>query len=448
MSNQKNNVFPAIPLEQCLAKTRGNQPGCSVYTHLKTTCRILRLLRQLYKNTPREKLMIPEADYLAAWHDIGKMTPSFTAKIYNALGRDAPGGIVLNKMFYQDFDHAVAGGAIMEAKGNKIANIISNHHGTNARIPGLGTAETLGGANWTAMREELLKKLQKDLDLEDCGRLKIPADQQSTLLGMTILADWLSSGMDIEPGAEPSEEDLQRFLSERGFAPFKIKSGLSFQDIFGFKPNTLQETSAQHLTPGEIHTIECTMGAGKTECALFMAYKLLESNQANGIYFALPTQLTSEKIHERFDKFLTKIISGDNDKAVSSLLIHGESALAWNLKIATADDINTESNPDSWFQTKKRALLAPFAVGTIDQALLSILRVRHNALRAFALTGKVVIIDELHSYDNYTNKLIVNLIENLSSWECTVILLSATLTTQSRRNFAQIKPSATLSEAY
>ncbi|MCI7642742.1 MAG: hypothetical protein MST10_00030, partial [Lentisphaeria bacterium] len=80
MSNPNFNIFSPIPLEECLAKTRGNQRGCSIYTHLKTTCRILRMLRQLYHNTPREKLMIPEADCLAAWHDIGKMTPAFTAK--------------------------------------------------------------------------------------------------------------------------------------------------------------------------------------------------------------------------------------------------------------------------------------------------------------------------------------------------------------------------------
>ncbi len=445
MSNPNFNIFSPIPLEECLAKTRGNQRGCSIYTHLKTTCRILRMLRQLYHNTPREKLMIPEADCLAAWHDIGKMTPAFTAKIYNALNLPTPNGLPNNLTAYKDFDHAVAGGRIMADKGKKISNIISNHHGTTGRYAGSTSDADLGGDAWNAMREELLEKLQSDLNLPDCNNLKISRIQQQPLLGMTILADWLSSGMDIEFGTEPSDEDLHGFLSGNGFLPFQIKPDLTFEDIFDFKPNDLQEKGARCLTPGAIHTIECTMGSGKTECALYMAYRLLENKQADGIYFALPTQLTSEKIHERFDKFLGKIFS--DPELANSLLIHGESALSWNLKVTNDDDITTSPTPDAWFQTKKRALLAPFAVGTIDQALLSIMRVRHNALRSFALSGKVIIIDELHSYDHYTNNLIIKLIENLNAWGCTIILLSATLTTQARHNFAKISEN-NLSSAY
>ena len=85
-------------------------------------------------------------------------------------------------------------------------------------------------------------------------------------------------------------------------------------------------------------------------------------------------------------------------------------------------------NEELWFSSTKRALLAPFGVGTIDQALLGVVAAKHFFVRHFALAGKVVILDEVHSYDLYTGTLIDKLITTLESLGCTVIVLSATLT--------------------
>jgi len=85
-----------------------------------------------------------------------------------------------------------------------------------------------------------------------------------------------------------------------------------------------------------------------------------------------------------------------------------------------------------WFSSTKRALLAPFGVGTVDQALLGIVAAKHFFVRHFALAGKVVILDEIHSYDVYTGTLIDKLITTLEALGCTVIILSATLTGKRR----------------
>jgi ABC-type polar amino acid transport system ATPase subunit len=50
------------------------------------------------------------------------------------------------------------------------------------------------------------------------------------------------------------------------------------------------------------------MGLGKTEAALYAAYKMLEEGKATGIYFALPTQLTSNKLLDRFNDYLKQIL--------------------------------------------------------------------------------------------------------------------------------------------
>jgi CRISPR-associated endonuclease/helicase Cas3 len=85
----------------------------------------------------------------------------------------------------------------------------------------------------------------------------------------------------------------------------------------------------------------------------------------------------------------------------------------------------------SWFEQGKRGLLAPFGAGTLDQALMSVINVRHPAVRSYGLAGKAVILDEVHSYDAYTGTLLDVLVKHLRSLGCTVIILSATLT-QSR----------------
>jgi len=91
-----------------------------------------------------------------------------------------------------------------------------------------------------------------------------------------------------------------------------------------------------------------------------------------------------------------------------------------------------------WFSSAKRALIAPFGVGTIDQALLGAVAAKHFFVRHFALAGKVVILDEVHSYDLYTGTLIDRLIETLEGLGCTVIVLSATLSGKRRGQIVSI----------
>ena len=91
----------------------------------------------------------------------------------------------------------------------------------------------------------------------------------------------------------------------------------------------------------------------------------------------------------------------------------------------------------AWFNHKKRGLLAPFAVGTIDQALMAAMNVKHGFVRAFGLAGKAVILDEVHTYDAYTGTLLDALVELLRQLHCTVIILSATLSQERRQELLQ-----------
>jgi CRISPR-associated endonuclease/helicase Cas3 len=86
-----------------------------------------------------------------------------------------------------------------------------------------------------------------------------------------------------------------------------------------------------------------------------------------------------------------------------------------------------------WFTYRKRGLLAPFGVGTIDQALLAVLHTKHVFVRLFGLAHKVVILDEVHAYDTYMSTLVEQLLKWLAALGSSVVLLSATLPSERRR---------------
>ena len=88
---------------------------------------------------------------------------------------------------------------------------------------------------------------------------------------------------------------------------------------------------------------------------------------------------------------------------------------------------------EEWFaKDKKQALLAPYGVGTIDQALLAVLQTKHVFVRLFGFAGKCVILDEVHAYDAYMTTLMERLLRWLATLRCPVVLLSATLPKEKR----------------
>lgn len=434
--------IPLLPETEWIAKTRTvyhdgeaeREKGCTLYTHLWTTCMMLRILKEIWRDFPRGKLISPEAERLAADHDIGKATPFFLSKIYRSINilfpwnnivTDIPGG------------HAECSQRILLHTGAAFAKLAGAHHGStpqDLRLQSGSMEHILGNKEWENSRCNFLKKLHEDLNLGDVGN--IPKDREAITLGAVILADWLSSSMDLPADTLlPDQKSIRKVIENAGLLPVSWKIKLPFHEIFGFSPNPLQKACAGIAHPGSIIVIEAGMGSGKTEAALYLAHQLLAAKKANGLYFAMPTRLTSEKIYDRLNTFLSHTIPAAENR--NALLIHGEAWLNWTLKQPSdsAENGAVNANPDSWFQSAKRALLAPFAAGTVDQALLSIVNVRHSALRAFALAGKVVVFDECHSYDAYTGELIAALIQNIRKWGGTVIILSATLTAEAKRKF-------------
>jgi CRISPR-associated endonuclease/helicase Cas3 len=287
------------------------------------------------------------------------------------------------------------------------------------------------------------------------------------LSGLIILADWTGSSSENFPlklsfnERPPSEFNLKQAFKEsleladaallrQGLvAAPRRKLTNPWKELFPiFKsctPTPLQ-TAMLKATEGRgpaLYIIEDIAGAGKTEAALLLTASLMDKENVEGFYFALPTMATSNGMYSRL-AFIYSNYFADGSKA-SLILAHGRpelnavfqaSLLPEHLRVTdvefSAKDAEEQQTTmaacNTWIADRARkAFLAQVGVGTIDQALLSVIYSRHNTLRMFGLSRKILIVDEVHAYDAYMQELLESLIKFQAQQGRSVVLLSATL---------------------
>ncbi len=437
-----------IPFRECRAKTcPDGSYGTSVFDHCRYAGYVAEALLALLPGNVR-KLLPPETPFLVSLHDVGKVSPGFEGKYFMPLLREKAPDFAKNWEGSYVTDHAAIGArALMKMFGldsdNPLVRAIVAHHGFADQPPYRFTKD----GDWQEERVALVRTLAAEfgVDPTSAATVSTPVD---LLAGITCVSDWIASDEEFFPPGSPSlpseEGRAQAFraVTMCGFARASFRHGLSFRDVFGFDLYPAQQTFIDTVSLPGVYVLEAPMGMGKTESALYAAYRLIEAGCHSGIYFALPTRLTSDRIHERVEQFL---------KAVSSTptavkLAHGQAWLKEFESGREGSDSSADRRPPPWFNPSKRGLLFPFAVGTIDQALLAVLNVKHSFVRSFALAGKVVILDEVHSYDAYTGTLLDELVARLCELGCTVIILSATLTASRRK--ALLGPDAPSGDGY
>lgn len=435
-----------ISLDNCFAKTCKNGStsvvfGKTVDAHCKIVGNIAKYLIASYCLKSVSSLFPKSSPLIVALHDIGKISPTFQLKLAKAVSIASWETDYPQYLPYRDYKESLFGGhptvsyAFLKNINKGVATIAGQHHGAlhPQAILKVDLSDGFGGELWSNIRKKEYLNLCSyyDSDLNE----ELTLSQISLLSGLTCVSDWIGSSYHFDNPQNVVQQDIEKAVQGAGFKNFSIKKDLSFSDIFGFPRNKIQDPLIDKINSPGVYVIEAPMGLGKTELALYAAYKLLSTEQASGIYFALPTQLTSNKIWNRVSEFLKAIIDGDTSDT-RSLLLHSNAHL---LK----DSLGADALPgNSWFSSAKRGLLYPFAVGTVDQALLSVMKVRHSFVRSFGLAGKVVIIDEVHTYDCYTGTILDCLVDHLINIGCTVIILSATLSPQRRNSILGTQISA------
>jgi CRISPR-associated endonuclease/helicase Cas3 len=417
--------FPSLSFNICHAKTGpDDSPGMRVVDHCRIVGYVARALLDILPDSV-QTLLGQNPETAAALHDVGKISPGFQLKYFKPyLAQILPDLARIPASNFQT-DHALISYAAVRdyLKHPSWAKIAGAHHGglRGGRIPKDHT-EPFGGKSWSQERKKLIDLLVSEFGAP--GKQKESPVVQNLLAGLVSVADWIGSDETCFPAKGiPAGFDYmgeaRKAVGACGWKIFDPQKGLSFEHIFKNRPYKVQQSFMDAVDGPGLYILEAPMGTGKTEAALYAAYALMTAGHNRGLFFGLPTRLTSEKIHERVMSFLDRICrEGTRPK-----LAHSK---AWLSEFSMGGKEFRMGK--SWFDTRKRRILHPFAVGTIDQALLSVLNVKHFFVRTFGLAGKVVILDEVHSYDLYTGTLMEEMVSRLLEIGCTVIILSATLT--------------------
>lgn len=402
-----------------------------------------------------------------ACHDLGKACPGFQCKWKNLSGMDSgpSPNTEINHAFVSQIDLAV----LLPAKGwpdelaALVADAVGCHHGDRASPTTLdrlmGDRRALGRSEWAEARVALFEAL---VSVFKPG--KVPTKEKLTgpdfmlLSGLTSFSDWIGSNEAWFPFGDLVDcEDLESWFQKRrannaedaldaiGWAvrtPL-VSEQKSFDQVFGLAPRPLQQTVADALADLQkpaILLVEAPMGEGKTEAAFYAHLELQRRFGHRGLYMALPTKATGNAMFKRTLSFLC---GQSKDRRLDMQLLHGGALLNdtyQNLKLSGIHDAKSggEVRAGEWFTNKKRALLSEYGVGTVDQALLPVLPVRHHFVRLWGLANRVVVFDEIHAYDAYTGTLLVHLLRWLLALGSSVVLLSATLPPSIRRKLAQV----------
>jgi len=265
--------------------------------------------------------------------------------------------------------------------------------------------------------------------------------------GLTILADWIGSNTRWFPYCQEDPQSIYDYwqkmalpqadkaINESGVVPLASARPRAVPEVFEHIKNI---TPVQQYVENvvidnkpSLFILEEITGAGKTEAALILAHRMIAHGNADGIYFGLPTMATANAMHQRVETVYRKFYA-DNANPVL-ILAHSASRqyLAFESRAGfSSGDVTEDAEIDAraWFyDNRKKALLANVGVGTIDQALLAVLPARHQSLRLLGLHRKVLIVDEVHAYDSYMNKLLRALLTFHAAQGGSAILLSATL---------------------
>lgn len=272
--------------------------------------------------------------------------------------------------------------------------------------------------------------------------------------GLAVLTDWIGSNTNWFPYAENAERGLSldeyweqqalpqahHAIDEAGVGSEPVKPYISpefllrhLRDV-ALRPAQALVATLPISDEPQLFFLEDATGSGKTEASLILASRLIDAGLADGLYFGLPTQATADQMFERIDLNLSAWF--DDPSRATIVLAHSarDQVDAFAAKLDHArDDIKGESDTASlrvtqWLaQGNKRALQAQIGIGTLDQALMAVLRVKHQSLRILGLFRKVLLVDEVHSYDAYMTAALCETLCAHAAAGGSAILLSATM---------------------
>ncbi|MFI9780492.1 CRISPR-associated endonuclease Cas3'' [Streptomyces sp. NPDC051956] len=428
--------------------------------------------------------------FLAALHDIGKLSPHFQRRVPAAWLRVSD-ELLSDAGRVAEVDHArvsmhAALGLLAEVgftlSGNdspavRAAQCLGGHHGRFLQLDidqGASAgrvAAVLGGPRWQELRSRYARLLWHQFASGKAPeRMSVPAAVLIT--GLTMVADrlasrdayWLRNAHASAFGAHEhytlARQQAREAVGECGLARIVLPPRAFTAVHQGVEePNEAQAAVLKQIPQavaergvGIVAVTDAT-GTGKSVTALELARIFNERSCTQGVAWLLPSTAAANGIYETLDRYVRahSVESGrvelvhshslvsaaytDRDLARGDASVLGGSRdLAPSTGEVCVEGDGEDAEPakpaagaDAAPRGGDAALLTQFTVTTVDQAQMAALPVRYSALRLLALSGKTVIVDEAHALSAFSQLQLRRLLAWLGALGCPVVLLSATL---------------------
>lgn len=284
----------------------------------------------------------------------------------------------------------------------------------------------------------------------DAPPLPSAPEFQHMFLGLCTLADWLGSderffqfrGVQQSDYIATARSRAKTAVREVGLDIAEQRERFGdmpdFADLFNLSPNAIQRAAYDVPMDEPLAIIESETGSGKTEAALWRFARLYDEGKVDGLYFALPTRAAAAQIYERVNLFRKRLFTAADAPepvlAAPGYIRSGDLKGKRGLQRYEVwwDDHATDRR--RWAaESAKRFLAAQIAVGTIDQAMMAALKVRHSHMRAACLARNLLVVDEVHASDAYMRRILEALLDAHIGAGGYALLMSATLGSDARQ---------------
>lgn len=276
---------------------------------------------------------------------------------------------------------------------------------------------------------------------------------QHMFLGLCTLADWIGSNEELFPFVDEPDDgymDTARHRAREAVELIGLNVAVqrdAFVTVPGFSrlfciphpPNAIQSAAQDVPLDQPVVIMESETGSGKTEAALWRFARMYEVGLVDGLYFALPTRAAATQMHERVNRFVENLFSVHRPEPVLAVPGYIRAGHFSGQRHLSDYKVWWETSPHGhppqkfWAaESAKRFLAAQIAVGTVDQAMMAALQVRHSHMRAACLARNLLMVDEVHASDPYMSVILKALLDVHTGAGGHALLMSATLGSAAR----------------
>lgn len=394
---------------------------------------------------------------MAFLHDVGKLAPGFQRKGWpDLLKTGTHGHLEAGQIWLNALDDSSLGGqinALATMCGDQAEpwfDVIFAHHGRPLKpvdeARAKGCFRNFDGYDWQAEERILGKAIAKWFPPLETLRLPPPKPQLMHLVaGLLALSDWLGSDQQAFHFVSNFDPNYwQRAIVTAQTHLDSVGLGLTTDALAGSPewalisdypaPRPAQEAISKIDLDAQLVILEAETGAGKTEAALWHFIRQLSAGNVEALYFAVPTRAAARQLHARLSRAVTRMFNTHEEPvlAIPGQIIAGEfqGRLLPDFKVLW-DDASTATS--RWAaEHATRFLAARIAVGTIDQAMLAGLQLKHAHLRGAALSRALLVVDEVHASDAWMTHIQKAVLDMHLALGGRVLLMSATLGSTAR----------------